>query len=137
MIANIGNYINATQTTAACTGWTVIAGTDTDRGRATLLYKVAGASEPTSYTFTVTTSSSASTGAIVAFSGVSSSSPFDVALPTAWNTISNAAMSNIASLTTSTNNAAVILFGNASRLTTSLMSVTMESTILLVLVRLG
>ncbi|MFM7770586.1 MAG: hypothetical protein ACKO8Q_08515, partial [Bacteroidota bacterium] len=33
MIANIGNYVNSGQTTASCAGWTVIAGTDTDRGR--------------------------------------------------------------------------------------------------------
>ena len=37
----------------------MIAGTDVDRGRATLLYKIAGASEPISYTFSVTASGTA------------------------------------------------------------------------------
>jgi hypothetical protein len=81
---------------------------------------VADANEPLNYTFAVTASSGAATGAIVAFSGVSSTSPFDVTLPTAWNTVSNASLTTISSLTTATNNAAVVLFGNASRLTTSL-----------------
>jgi hypothetical protein len=62
MIANVSNYCSGcTQTSAVLSGWTLIAGTDTDRGRASLLYKIAGASEPASYAFAVTATSNAST----------------------------------------------------------------------------
>ena len=119
MIANIGNYINATQSSATCTGWTPIARTDVDRGRATLLYKIAGASEAASYTFSVTASSSASTGAIIAFSGVSATNPFDVTAATSWYTATSTSLSSIPTLTTVTNNAAIVMFGNCSRVTSS------------------
>ena len=120
MIANVANYLQNTQVSASCAGWTVIAGTDTDRGRATLLYKIAGASEPSSYTFTVTTGSTASTGAIVAFSGVNTTTPFDVTPATSWYTQSAASLTAVPSITTNTANAAVIMFGNVSRVTSSL-----------------
>jgi hypothetical protein len=119
MIANIGNYINATQASATCTGWTLIAGTDVDRGRATLLYKIAGASEPATYTFSVTNSSTAATGAIIAFSGVNTANPFDVTAANSWNTATLASLSNIPSITTVTNNSAVVMFGNCSRITST------------------
>ena len=117
MFANIANFINATQASASCTGWIVIAGTDTDRGRATLLYKIAGASEPANYTFTVTTASTAATGAIIAFSGVNTTTPFDVTSPTTWSTLSNQTINNITGLTTANANAAILLFGSCSRVT--------------------
>ena len=120
MIANVANYLQNTQVSASCAGWTVIAGTDTDRGRATLLYKVAGASEPSSYTFTVTTGSTASTGAIVAFSGVNTTTPFDVTPATSWYTQSASSLTAVPSITTTAANAAVIMFGNVSRVTSSL-----------------
>ena len=119
MIANVGNYRDATQSNAACSGWTVIAGTDLSRGRATLLYKIATASEPANYTFTVTTSSSAAAGAIVAFSGVDNSNPFDVSLPSSWYTTQSQSTSSIPAITTVTANSAVLIFGNCSRITTT------------------
>jgi hypothetical protein len=119
MFANVANFINATQTSASCTGWTVIAGTDMSRGRATLLYKIAGASEPASYTFTVTTGSSAATGAIVAFSGVNTASPFDVTAPTSWTTNATQTISSITGLTTANANAAIVLFGSCTRMTST------------------
>ena len=122
MIANIGNYLNSTNTSATCTGWTLIAGTDTDRGRATLLYKIAGGSEPSSYTFAVTASSSAATGAIVAFSGVNNTTPFDVTAPTSWYTANSSSLSNVPSLTSVSSGAAILLFGNCSRITSTTSS---------------
>jgi hypothetical protein len=122
MIANIGNYINATQTSATSSGWTVIAGTNLDRGRATLLYKIAGASEPSSYTFTVTASSSAATAAIIAFSGVDNTTPFDVTAPSSWYTASSTSLSSIPSLTSVSSGSAILLFGNCTRITTTTAS---------------
>jgi hypothetical protein len=119
MIANVGNYRDATQSTAACSDWTLIAGTNVDRGRATLLYKIATASEPDNYTFTVTSSSSAAAGAIVAFSGVDNSNPFDVSLPSSWYTETATTISAIPAITTQTANTAVLIFGNCSRITTN------------------
>ncbi|MFM7310452.1 MAG: hypothetical protein ACKOZY_07570, partial [Flavobacteriales bacterium] len=118
MIANIGNFFNGTNTSATSSGWTLIAGTDVDRGRATLLYKIAGASEPASYTFDVTAFSSAATGAIVAFSGVDNTTPFDVAANSAWYTATSTSLSNIPSVSTVTDNSAVVMFGMCSRVTT-------------------
>ncbi len=122
MIANIGNFINATQTNAASSGWAVVAGTTLDRGRATLLYKIAGASEPSSYTFSVTASSSSATGAIIAFSGVDNSTPFDATAPSSWFTATSASLSSVPSLTSVSSGTAIILFGNCTRITTTTAS---------------
>jgi hypothetical protein len=119
MFANIANFIQATQTSATSSGWTPIAGTDVERGRASLLYKIAGASEPASYTFAVTNSSSFAVGGIVAFSGVNNTTPFDVTPSTSWTTATNANITNIPSITTVTTNTAVLLFGAAARLTST------------------
>lgn len=116
MIANIGNYCNGcTQTTASLLGWTAIAGTDLSRGRATLLYKIAGASEPNSYSFSVTSTTTLAVGGIVAFSGVNSSNPFDVTPPSSWYNAGSASLSQIPSITTVTANAAVLIFANLTR----------------------
>lgn len=122
MIANVANYLQSSQVSASSAGWTLIAGTDTDRGRSTLLYKIAGNNEPSSYTFAVTSGSTASTGAIVAFSGVSTTNPFDVTPASSWYTQSSASLSAIPSITTSTANAAVLMFGSVSRVTSTLNS---------------
>ncbi|MFM7731135.1 MAG: hypothetical protein ACKO6L_08860, partial [Flavobacteriales bacterium] len=120
MFANVGNFINATQSSASCTGWTLVAGTDVSNGRASLLYKIAGSSEPPSYTFAVTTSSSAATGAIVAFSGVNNTTPFDVVNPGSWHTAISQTLSSVPAISTTTNNAAILLFGTCSRVTTQI-----------------
>ena len=119
MIANIGAYLNATNTAATGTGWTAIAGTATDRGFATLLYRIADATDGSvsSYTFTTTTGSNPSTGAITAFSGVDSVTPFDGTQPTAWTTATAGSISNLTSITTVNPGAAVVQFGCASRIT--------------------
>ena len=119
MIANIANYIQATQTTATSSGWTLIAATDIERGRGTLLYKIATGSEPTSYTFAVTNSSTFAVGGIVAFSGVNNTTPFDVTPRTSWTTATNANVTTIPSITTLSTNTAVLLFGAAARVTSS------------------
>jgi len=54
----IANYFDsATHTSTSANGWTLIAETNMDRSRASLLYKIAGASKPASYIFAVTSSS--------------------------------------------------------------------------------
>jgi len=118
MIANVGNYFNGTNNNASSTGWTVIAGTSIERGRATLLYKIAGASEPADYAFSVTTGSTATAASIVAFSGVNTTTSFDVTAPTAWTTTSTSStINNLPSITTVTAGAAVLAFGASSRIT--------------------
>ena len=120
MIANIANYCNGcTQSSASLSGWTLVAGTDIERGRGTLLYKIATGSEPASYTFAVTGSSTFAVGGIVAFSGVNNTTPFDVTPSTSWTTASNASVTNIPSITTLSTNTAVLLFGAAARLTST------------------
>jgi hypothetical protein len=110
LIANVSNYCDCGQVSASSSGWTLIAGTDIHRGRASLLYKIAGGSEPSTYAFAVTSGSGASTGAIVAFSGVNNTTPFDnfalASLPLSWTIANSQTMSSISSVTTATNNSA-------------------------------
>lgn len=120
LIANIGGYCDGcTQTSASSSGWTVIAGTNIERGRATLLYKIAGASEPANYAFAVTTGSTRTAAAIVAFSGVNTTTPFDVTPPTAWTTATNTTINNLPSITTVNAGAAVLAFGASGRITST------------------
>ena len=117
MFANIANYCDGcTQTNAILSGWTLVAGTTIERGRASLLWKIATASEPASYTFAVTNSSSFAVGGIVAFSGVNNTTPFDVTPRTSWTTATNANVTTIPSITTLSTNTAVLLFGAAARI---------------------
>ena len=120
MIANIANYCDGcTQTSASRSGWTLIAGTNIERGSATLLYKIAGASEPANYEFSVTASSTRTAGAIVAFSGVDNATPFDVTEPSSWTTATNQSISNLPAITTVTPGAAILAFGASGRITST------------------
>jgi hypothetical protein len=82
MIVNI-QQSNNKDADPTCTGWTLIDGAVVDAGpelrRQAVLYKVAGASEPTDYTFTLPSGVDRGSIAIVAFSGIDPTSPFDVA----------------------------------------------------------
>ncbi|HYF13257.1 MAG TPA: hypothetical protein VD928_03100, partial [Candidatus Paceibacterota bacterium] len=74
--------INGGQPTTATTthpsGWTLLAKTDNDTHVGILTYwKIAGASEPSSYTWTIGTQVRA-VGGITRFTGVSTSNPIDV-----------------------------------------------------------
>ncbi len=107
-------------------GWIVISGSNlgsgnTDRVRGTILYKIAGGSEPASYDFALNNANSNSAaGIVVAFSGVdisggvlhtgSGTGPFDVAAGTHStgnsNSISCSAISNNSA------NAGIIMFAH-------------------------
>lgn len=102
-------------------GWTLITGADLAGGTrrwGAVLYKVAGASEPSSYTFTLDVDGNSGAGSIVAFSGVDATGgvlvgggaggPFDVT-PGTLNVTNNTSASAPA-ITTATANAAVIMF---------------------------
>jgi hypothetical protein len=112
MIANFatqGNNIAATSS-----GWTSITsaalgGSATKYG--TLLYKIAGSAEASSYSFSLGSGTTGGAGAIIAFSGVDNTTPFDVAT----GTISSSASTSVTagSITTVTQNTVVIMFGQA------------------------
>ncbi|MCX6316427.1 MAG: T9SS type A sorting domain-containing protein [Bacteroidetes bacterium] len=102
-------------------GWTLVAGSDLAGGTrrwGAVLYKVAGASEPASYSFTLDADGNSGAGSIVAFSGVDATGgflvgggaggPFDVAPGSL--TVSNATTASASAITTATANAAVIMF---------------------------
>lgn len=109
-------------------GWTLISGADllgtTERWGA-VLYKVAGGSEPASYTFTITNNTGAS-GSIVAFAGVDATGgvnqagapggPFAVDPGNINTTPSGGGSSTVTALATTTGsaNAAVIMFAQAA-----------------------
>ena len=119
MIVNIAQeYSGGGLIDPTLTGWTKIDGKALLSGatnyRGTVLYRVAGASEGTNYTFSMSSGGSYTVGTIVAFSGVdvSGATPFDVT-PGTITIGSNAAVS-ATSITTATANAAVIMFGMSS-----------------------
>ncbi len=121
MIASIAQR-NSGGTVAAATsaGWTLLKtngfGGSTSRV-GTLLYRVAGATESSSnsYTFALVGTVGGAVGDIVAFSGVDTNTPLDVAaasLPAF--TYGNAVTAVTATaITTVSNNAAIIMFGQA------------------------
>ncbi len=113
MIVNISKIGNDTEN-PTLSGWTLIAGADLGGGtarRGSVLYKIAGASEPANYTFALGTGTNESIGAIVAFTGVdvSGPSPFDITPGSI--TVRNAANLLANSITTVSSNAAIIMFG--------------------------
>ena len=78
MIASVA--IRPSTATVTASGWTLIRRIDNSSGNANSLavyYKVAGASEPASYSFTFNTSTGA-VGGIRTFSGINSTTPVDV-----------------------------------------------------------
>jgi hypothetical protein len=116
MIVNIGQRNNGT-TAPLLSGWTPIASGVIDGGTTmgALLYKVAGGSEPTSYTFTLGSGADNNEGTIVAFSGVDvSGSPFDVAPGSLSLSAANGSTVTATGITTVTANAAVIMFAQSN-----------------------
>lgn len=115
MLVNIAKENNGT-TNPSLSGWTLIAGAAINGSdiRGAVLYKVAGASEPANYTFALGTNTNDAVGSIVAFSGVdvSGPNPFDVA-PGSLSTSTTGASITATGITTTTANAAVILFAQS------------------------
>jgi hypothetical protein len=113
-IAQIGN----SGTDPSLPGWTLIAGSNllgTTASRGAVLYRVATASEASSYTFTLGAGVTSAVGAIVVFSGVDTSgTPFDVTPGTIKVATSSSRYVAANSITTATANAAVIIFGMAA-----------------------
>jgi len=110
MIVTIAKY-GDNVTTSSSFGWTLIDGRYLGNSRyGTVLYRVAGASEPANYIFSLATTARQAVGSIVAFSGVDSIAPFDVA---PGNILVSGSSVNVAatSITTVTANAAVVMLG--------------------------
>jgi hypothetical protein len=115
LIVNISQIGNST-TAPTSTGWTLVAGANlagTTARYGAVLYKLAGSSEPASYTFTLGSGTNDAAGAIVAFSGVSTTTPFDVT-PGAISVQASQTGVATTSVTTVSANDAVIMFGMAA-----------------------
>ncbi|MCX6922136.1 MAG: YDG domain-containing protein, partial [Verrucomicrobia bacterium] len=115
MIANISQRTN--NAAPSLSGWTLIDGinfgTVASPRYGAVLYRVATGTEGTSFEFELGTGAIRAVGAIVAFSGVDTATPFDVPYGTILG--SGSAKTSVAAtaLTTVTANAAVIMFGMA------------------------
>lgn len=113
-IAQSGNGTTNPAATVASGTWTVISGGAIDGSniRGTLLYHIAGSSDPASYTFTLGSGTSKAVGSIVAYSGVdvSGPTPFDVAPGSISLSGSTASTATATSITTVSANALVMLF---------------------------
>ncbi|MFT3795306.1 PKD-like domain-containing protein [Flavobacterium sp.] len=115
MFLTISQRGSNTLNVPAPAGWTLISSQDlgggTDR-RGTILYRIATAAEAANYTIALDNDSNGTVGAIVAFSGVNTATPFDVA-----NTAISVQGSQVGVVapgkTTVTANAAVVMFGMA------------------------
>jgi hypothetical protein len=117
MIVNIGSStVSFSAFPPAPAGWTLIDARSLGGGGNTrygaLLYKIATGGEPSSYTFNLDPLSFDTIGAIVAFSGVNTVTPFDVLTGTINLTNTNTVTA--LTKTTVTANAAVIMFGMAA-----------------------
>jgi hypothetical protein len=122
MIANICQSGSSSSTNVpVLSGWTLVTnallrGSSTTNIYGSLLYRVATSSDSgsSSYAFTLTNGVSDAVGAIVAFSGVDNTTPFDVA-PVAIKATNSANVTVVAtSITTVSTNDAVIMFGMAA-----------------------
>ncbi|MFC5191950.1 invasin domain 3-containing protein, partial [Algoriphagus aquatilis] len=118
LIVNIVKENNGS-TDPSAIGWTLLEsavvngiGGDT---RASVLYRIAGASEPSNYTFALGTGTNDAVGAMLAFSGVRlvGNSPFDV-IGSFTVSPNSSDLVNASSITTSVNGAAIIMFGQAN-----------------------
>jgi hypothetical protein len=115
MIANISesHTSNNLSTSASSSGWTVInsrtLGVNNVRG--SVLYKIAITSDltATNYAFSINTGANSSSGAIIAFSGVDTTTPFDVS-PGILNP-TNVGSITATGITTVSANAAIIMLG--------------------------
>lgn len=117
MIVNI-TYTNPnTYTDASLTGWTLVAGARQSTGTrySTVLYRVAGGSEGTSYTFSLPAGTTSAVGSIIAFSGVDAS-VLDVPAGSFNTTLDDGTSPyqlTATGITTFTNNAAVVFLAGA------------------------
>lgn len=112
MIVNITSNNGGTP---SLSGWNSL-GTGIFNGsnlRATVLYKVAGGSEPSSYTFALGAGANDAIGTIIAFSGVDNTSPIDATGTMGLSTIAGAT-ATAPGITTNSANAAVVMFANQS-----------------------
>ena len=112
LIVNITSNNGGTPTLS---GWNSL-GTGIFNGsnlRATVLYKVAGGSEPANYTFALGAGANDAVGTIIAFSGVDNTSPID-ATGTMGLSASAGATATAPGITTNSANAAVVMFSNQS-----------------------
>lgn len=112
MIVNITSNNGGTP---SLSGWNSL-GTGIFNGsnlRATVLYKVAGGSEPSSYTFALGTGANNAIGTIIAFSGVDNTSPID-ATGTIGLSAGNGGTATAPGITTNSANAAVVMLANQS-----------------------
>jgi len=117
MLVNIAKGGNR-NTNPSSSGWTLIDGRSlvgsgiTDRNGA-VLYKIATAVEPMTYTFALGGGTNSASGGIVAFSGVSNTTPFDV--PPGNISVQGSQAGVVAtSVTTITANTAIVMFGQAA-----------------------
>lgn len=104
---------NNSGTNPSLSGWTLLSGGVLNGAsiRGAVLYKVATASEGASYTFALGTGVNSSVGTIVAFSGVNTTTPFDVTANTISLSSSSSSTLTASGYTTVTPGAAVVLFG--------------------------
>lgn len=116
-IAQGGTSVLSASPTPVSVGWTLVTGRllngNVNRHGA-VLYKIAVASDvsATNYTFTLDALTNSASGAIIAFSGVNSTTPFDVA-PVAIASTGTTTI-NATSITTTTSNVAIVMLGQVA-----------------------
>ena len=121
MIANITSIDNndLLGNNADLAGWTSISASNIEgnnKRRCSILYKIAGAIEPTNYTFNVSNGTfftDYTSGGIIAYSGVNNTTPFDVTPGTMSSGAGNPVTAT--AITTVTANAAVIFLSALRR----------------------
>ena len=120
MIANISALTTASDNRgygATCSGWIQISYQDFEQGAgqhtATILYRVVDGTEGSSFTFTIGVSSKSCHGAgsIIAFSGVNTTSPIDVAGTYKYSTNKTASVTTNAITTITDNDVVLVLVG--------------------------
>jgi hypothetical protein len=117
IVQNDANNRNLSNVTIP-SGWTLIDGREiydagTSQFWGTILYRVTGVSEPSSYSFTLDVDAEMAIGSIVAFAGVDvTNGPFDVA-PGTLN-VTNSATATASPISNVTSNAAIIMFSQVA-----------------------
>ncbi|WP_338376232.1 GEVED domain-containing protein [uncultured Flavobacterium sp.] len=117
MLVNIGSQANnGNLSNPSLAGWNIVQGEalqNNNRRWAAVLYKIATNSEPNSYVFSLDNDTDQTAGAIIAFSGVDNTSPFDTPSPS-YNISNNTNLVTATGLSTTTANAAIIMLGVAN-----------------------
>ena len=128
MIANIQLRKGTVTAYPSLSGWTSIASVNFENGgadhRCEVLYRVAGSSEGTSYTFNLAGGAQVdgAAGGIVAYSGVDTTSPLDAV--GSYTTGSTKAISGVSAITVSANAAVLMCVGSFEGLTVGSFSTT-------------